>query len=117
MFLTLCLDSARLEVSRRFYERLGLTFSSEQHGPGAPLHFAAVLSQVPVEIYPTLKSLPPEDHIFIGFAVDDPVSLRVELIKDFGGKLVDPPVPLTTSGITTLRDPTGLLVRLFPGTS
>ena len=37
-----------------------------------------------------------------------------ELVEQFGGSNVEPPVPATSSGIVTLRDPNGLLVRLFP---
>jgi hypothetical protein len=116
LFLTLCLDTSRIEISRRFYERLGLNFSPEQHGHRGPLHFAAVLPEVPVEIYPTIKGLPSGDHFFMGFAVDDPLALSKELIDQLGGSNVEPPVPPTSSGIVTLRDPNGLLVRLFPKT-
>jgi hypothetical protein len=101
-------------VTRRFYQRLGLDFSNEQHGNRGLPHYAAVVPSVPVEIYPGIKGLPLEDRFFVGFAVDSPESLLMELIEHFGGSHVKPPVPASTSGIVTLRDPNGLLIRLFP---
>jgi len=38
-FSTLVLRCLDLNISRRFYESLGLTFTEEQHGKGA-IHFA-----------------------------------------------------------------------------
>ena len=49
----LVLYSPRLEECRRFYEDLGLRFTSERHGQG-PHHYAAVLADRSVfEIYPS----------------------------------------------------------------
>jgi len=45
VFLTLCLDKARVEVSRSFYQRLGLDFASEQHGDRGLPHYAAVVQR------------------------------------------------------------------------
>lgn len=115
MFVTLCLDDSTVETTRRFYQRLGLAFSKEQHGDRGLIHYAAVLPGVPVEIYPTIKGLPSEDKFFIGFAVENPASLLAELVEYYGGSYVMPPVQTTVSGIVTLRDPNGVLIRLFPG--
>jgi hypothetical protein len=108
------LDTSLVEINRRFYERLGLNCSPEQHGRGGLPHFAAEIANVPVEIYPTMKGLPAGDRFFLGFEVDDPVVLSQELIGRFGGSDVEPPVPRTSSGIVTLRDPNGILIRLVP---
>jgi hypothetical protein len=116
VFFTLCLDTARVEITRSFYERLGMIFSGEQHGQRGLPHFAAVVHDVPVEIYPAIKGLPADDRLFIGFAVEDPASTGADLIEHFGGRQVEPQIPPTASGIVTLRDPNGLLVRLFPTT-
>jgi hypothetical protein len=116
VLLTLCLDKTRVELTRGFYQRLGLDFSSEQHGDRGLPHYAAIVPSLPVEIYPGIKGLPLEDRLFVGFEVDRPMSLMMELIEHFGGGQVEPPVPVTASGIATLRDPNGLLVRLFPKT-
>jgi hypothetical protein len=116
VFLTLCLDKEKVEISRRFYQRLGLDFASERHGDRGLLHYSAVMPSLPVEIYPTIRGLPSEDHLFIGFAVDEPESVGTELIEHCGGSQVEPPVPTTASGVVTLRDPNGVLVRLFPQT-
>jgi hypothetical protein len=114
VFLTLGLNSSTLDTTRRFYERLGLNFTIEKHGNKGLSHFSTIAREVPVEVYPTVSTLPSSDHFFIGFEVDDPISLGKELIEDFGGISGDPPIPNTSSGIVTLRDPNGLLIRLFP---
>jgi len=112
MFLTFV--GAKFEVTRRFYERLtGLTFASEQHGAGLP-HHAAEQSRLLIEIYPELKTLPPKDCFFIGEYVKDPKATKAELIAEYGGQEPQPEIPTTKSGIATLRDPNGILVRLFP---
>lgn len=113
MFLTLCLADAEFELSRRFYERLGCQFTREQHGDRGLLHYAAVIPSMPVEIYPRIKALPLEDRLFLGFEVNDPDALKAELVEQCGGREVEPILPATRSGIATLRDPNGILVRLF----
>ena len=113
MFLTFGLDSSSVDITRSFYERLGLNFSSEQHGDRGLPHFSTIVQDFAVEVYPTIKALPSADRLFIGFEVDDPVPLGDELIERFGGVRVEPPIPVTHSGIVTLRDPNGLLIRLF----
>ena len=116
MFLTLCLDKTRVELTRRFYQQLGSNFSSEQHGDRGLPHYAALVPLMPVEIYPAIKGLPSDDRLFVGFAVDHPESMMMELIEHFGGSQVKPAVPATASRIVTFRDPNGLLIRLFPKT-
>jgi catechol 2,3-dioxygenase-like lactoylglutathione lyase family enzyme len=45
------LRCADLERSRRFYEALGLTMVSEQHGAG-PRHYSARVGEIVLEFYP-----------------------------------------------------------------
>ncbi|WP_437832113.1 VOC family protein [Sorangium sp. So ce1153] len=40
-----------IDVSLRFYERLGLSFVKEQHGAG-PIHYSSQLGDVVLELYP-----------------------------------------------------------------
>ncbi|HTN86450.1 MAG TPA: hypothetical protein VL242_22270 [Sorangium sp.] len=42
---------ANVDVSLRFYERLGLSFVKEQHGAG-PIHYSSQLGDVVLELYP-----------------------------------------------------------------
>jgi hypothetical protein len=116
MFLTFtCLDPSKVEITKRFYERLGYNFAPEQHGKNGLPHVSTEIASMPVEIYPPIKGLPPSECLFVGIYVaetDSPEALKSELIRDFGGEGVD--VPTTKSGIATLRDPNRILVRLFP---
>ena len=114
MFLTLCLDDATVETTRCFYERLGLSLAAQKHGEKGLLHYSAVMPSVSVEVYPTLRSLPPEDRLFIGLVVDEPESVKAKLVGSYGGRETEPPIANTKSGIVTLRDQNGILVRLFP---
>lgn len=107
------ISSANLEGSRAFYERLGYSFAEEQHGSG-PRHFSTTLAETLFELYPPLKSLGDEPS-FIGIYVDgDADAVKQDLIENFGGKEPEPAIPTTQSGIASLRDPGGHLVRLFP---
>lgn len=110
MFLTICLDDSKVEITRRFYERIGHQFTPERHGNGLP-HFSSEIESVTLEIYPSIKAISVEDHLFIGFNVDDPETMKSQLIQRFGGS---EGVATTKTGIATLRDPNGILVRLFP---
>jgi len=114
MFLTLCLNDSKVEITRRFYERLGYNFAPEQHGDNGLSHYASVVPSMPVEIYPAIKGLPSEDRFWIGVTVDAPEAVKAELIQEFGGSEPLPAIPTTKTGIATLRDPNGILVRLFP---
>jgi lactoylglutathione lyase len=51
----LVLRVAALAEARRFYERLGMSFTEEQHGKG-PLHLSANLDGTVFELYPQTES-------------------------------------------------------------
>ncbi|MCB0979004.1 MAG: hypothetical protein KDB02_16240, partial [Acidimicrobiales bacterium] len=69
----LVLRCSDIEVTRRFYERLGLSFETEQHGSG-PVHYTTVLGETVVELYPATDSRPPERGLRVGVAVEDVAS-------------------------------------------
>ncbi len=58
-----------IEVSKCFYERLGLSFVKEQHGKG-PLHYACENNACVFELYPN-NGQPPQDNNRIGFKVSN----------------------------------------------
>lgn len=60
---------ADLAASRQFYERLGLTFRTEQHGSG-PEHLSAVIGGLVMELYPRANSLSTEG-LRLGFVVPE----------------------------------------------
>ncbi|MDN3525602.1 VOC family protein [Halomonas sabkhae] len=63
----LVLRCQALEVSRRFYERLGFRFVKEQHGDG-PIHYASQEAGMVFELYPLLEG-DVADHTRLGFSV------------------------------------------------
>ena len=117
MFLTICLDDSKTTITRQFYEKLGIQFTPERHGTKGLAHESVSLPSTVFEIYPTLKSLPPSDRLFLGFEVDFPEKMKTTLLEEFGGFEDEVGLPMTASGIATLRDPNGILVRLFPAIS
>jgi len=68
MLSLLVLRCENLEVSKRFFECLGLAFECEKHGVG-PLHYAAMAGGTVLELYPS-TGLSTNDPIRLGFAVE-----------------------------------------------
>jgi len=56
-----------LELSRSFYETLGLTFTPEKHAAG-PEHYSTRLGQTVLELYPAAE---PATPMRIGLRVDN----------------------------------------------
>jgi catechol 2,3-dioxygenase-like lactoylglutathione lyase family enzyme len=77
-----------LEISRRFYEGLGIQFSLEQHGSG-PEHLAAKLPGTVFEIYPRGNG-PTTAAVRIGFRVESVVQ-AVAAAKELGAEIASPP--------------------------
>jgi lactoylglutathione lyase len=73
-----------LERSRRFYEALGLSFVEEQHGAG-PRHFAAVIADLVIELYPASATHPVND-IRLGFEVTD---VEAGVVEDPDGRKIE----------------------------
>ncbi|WP_275287177.1 VOC family protein [Halomonas elongata] len=63
----LVLRCQALEVSKRFYERLGFRFVKEQHGDG-PIHYASQEAGMVFELYP-LREGESVDNTRLGFSV------------------------------------------------
>lgn len=58
-----------IEISKTFYEQLGLVFVKEKHGNG-PEHYSSENDGVVFELYPN-KDVAPNDNSRIGFKVGD----------------------------------------------
>lgn len=58
-----------MEVSKRFYELLGLSFVKEKHGNG-PTHYSCEHDGSVFELYPN-KGESPSDNSRLGFKVSD----------------------------------------------
>ncbi len=65
----LVLRCCDLEISKHFYEKLGLYFVEEQHGTG-PIHYSAYVDGTVLELYPS-QAGGPVDATRLGFHVDD----------------------------------------------
>ena len=85
-----------IEISKKFYEKLGLKFIKEQHGQGA-VHYSTYVGQVVLELYP-LKDGFEIEQSRLGFTVEQNVLERIknDIISkyEFDGQrvvvLVDP---------------------------
>lgn len=58
-----------IEVSKNFYQLLGLSFIREKHGDG-PVHYSCEHDGTVFELYPNKGNLP-QDNIRLGFKVSD----------------------------------------------
>lgn len=113
MYLTYLVLSARdLQVTKMFYEALGLVFVEEKHGKG-PVHFAATLSQgIVVELYPGTSL---QEDLFAeprrsGWVIEDR-----EVV--FGRLAQAGYMPfIRRDGSVCVRDPDGRLVELLEKT-
>jgi len=63
-----------------FYEAIGLRFQEEQHGKG-PVHWAADIDGVVLEIYPAQSASEVDKTTRLGFDVEDVQSV-VESLRD-----------------------------------
>jgi len=73
-----------LELSRLFYEGLGLKFVQEKHGKG-PMHYASEIDGIVFEIYPN-DGQPPTDNIRLGFSSDE---VKNDIYIDPDGRSVE----------------------------
>lgn len=64
----LVLRSKNIEISKSFYEKLGLKFQKEQHGKGS-LHYSTYVGQMVMELYPLKNGYNVENNR-LGFALD-----------------------------------------------
>lgn len=101
----LVLRCADIDVTRGFYERLGLVFETEQHGAG-PAHHVTVLGGTVVELYPASDRRPPERGLRVGVAVDD-VAAIVE-------SLTEASATVDAEAEAIVDDPDGRVVVLVP---
>lgn len=100
---------ADLEVSCDFYRALGLTFVSEQHGSG-PVHHAAVLDGMVVELYPR-KPDRPAAQLRLGFQVAA-VDSVVQRLQERGVRVISAPKESPWGRRAVVEDPDGHSVEL-----
>ena len=108
----LVLRVADLQVSRRFYEALGLEFLEERHGKG-PEHLAADLGGTVFELYP-LGSKASTSAARVGIRVRGLDSL-VPGLSALGGQVVTPAEDSPWGRRAVVRDPDGHTLELSEG--
>ncbi|MBJ7539712.1 VOC family protein [Marinomonas transparens] len=92
-----------IEISKDFYQLLGLTFVKEKHGSG-PAHYSCEYDGCVFELYPN-KGEPPEDRNRLGFKVLN----RTEIINNI---TVTDSYDFLGNTIIVVTDPDGRKVEL-----
>ena len=92
-----------IEVSKNFYELLGLSFVKEKHG-GGPTHYSCESDGCVFELYPN-KGEPPKDRNRLGFKVVN----RTGILKNM---VVTESYEFLGNTIYIVTDPDGRKVEL-----
>ena len=100
--------AADLEISRSFYERIGLVFTEHQHGAG-PVHLASESEGFVFEIYPAGQKFTADTRL--GFSVADVDKLVAEL-RGLGFRVVTEPGDSEWGRRAVVCDPDGHRVEL-----
>jgi catechol 2,3-dioxygenase-like lactoylglutathione lyase family enzyme len=110
----LVLRCGDLATSLAFFRAVGLEFVEERHGSG-PLHYAATMGELVVELYPRAKAGSPGDSgcdpARLGFtvpALEDVLSR----LADLGAPIVSPLKEVPWGRRAVVRDPDGRAVEL-----
>lgn len=101
--------SPDVDRAKAFYELLGLRFQREQHGRG-PVHFAAPLGELVLEIYP-LSDGAVAGQLRLGFDVRN-IEPLLETLLAAGGKLVSEIQDLPRGRVAVIADPDGRKLEL-----
>lgn len=112
----LVLKTHQPELLRAFYSVLGLSFAEEKHGNG-PLHYAARLGSLVLELYPlSSRAAPADTGTRLGFTVADLAGV-VGVLAARGAMFVGEPVPNEPAGPVVVCDPDGRKVELVQAPS
>lgn len=104
-----CVD---IEVTRAFYELLGLRFERQRHGAGVE-HFACEDNEVVVELYPATDTRPVSTER-LGFIVAS-LDQTVAQITARGGRVRSSPAHSELGFRAVIEDPDGRAVELVQG--
>ena len=101
-----------LEATRAiaFYQLLGISFKEEQHGRG-PVHWAADLEGLVLEVYPAENADEVKSSIRLGFEVED-VAATVETLRSAGIEIVSEVKESEWGLRAVVRDPDSRSVEL-----
>ena len=99
-----------IEVTRRFYELLGLTFVEEKHGAG-PKHYAWERDGFVLELYPTAEGQT-SDGVRIGFSTAILADLAGDLRHNADVNILKQPYSTADRLVMLLQDPDGRKVEV-----
>lgn len=99
-----------VEITRRFYEKLGLVFIEEKHGNG-PKHYAWDSGDFLLELYPTTEGQLP-DNVRIGFTTPSLADLTGDLLHRPDVNVLKPPHATADRLAILLQDPDGRKVEV-----
>jgi len=99
-----------IEVTRRFYEQLGLAFVEEKHGSG-PQHYAWASGNFVLELYTAAEGQAP-DNVRIGFSIPLLADLAGDLRHNSSVTIVKQPYATADRLVMLLQDPDGRKVEV-----
>ncbi len=103
------IHSQDLEISKGFYETLGIDFSYEQHGNGKK-HLSAVLEEMVFEIYPRNNDID-TSAVRLGFRVES-VDKVLEDLEKIAVVVLSPARDSQWGRRAVILDPEGYKVEL-----
>jgi len=110
----LVLRTTNLEITISFYQKIGLSFTEEQHGKG-PIHYSCQIDNILLEIYPGTSGNAPERKsagaTLIGFQVDN-LDKIVEALSDLEGSILSFPQDSPWGRRMVIQDPDGRAIEL-----
>ena len=107
----LVLKTHQLDKLRAFYAALGIAFAEEKHGDG-PLHLAARVGDIVIELYPLPADAGPADSTTrLGFAVPD-LDAAMRSLEAFPAVVVSGLKATPWGRRAVVRDPDGRAVEL-----
>ena len=99
-----------IDITRRFYEQLGLAFVEEKHGTG-PQHYAWERGGFVLELYPAAEGQP-SDNVRFGFSTPLLADLAGNLRNSSDVNIVKQPYATADRLVMLLQDPDGRKVEV-----
>ena len=102
----LVLRCKNIEITKTFYENLGLKFIKEQHGKGA-VHYATYVGEVVLELYPLKEGFEIEQNR-LGFTVEKSFieNMKNDIVSEY---------EFNGQKVFVVQDPDGRKVELVGG--
>jgi hypothetical protein len=99
-----------VELTRRFYEKLGISFATEKHGNG-PEHYAWQNAGFVLELYPASPRQAP-DNVRLGFSTPLLADISGNVLYSPDIKVAKPPYATADRLLMLLGDPDGRMVEI-----